>query len=159
MPSRTTPVLITVLLLAGCHGQSKDQKVSAEIDNTVAADGPNAVAPGLPLSTPTRAAVAAETLPTAFVGRWGLTPGDCDFSRSDAKGLLIVEPRSLRFYESTASIAALDKASPDDVTARLDFKGEGQTWQTTTRLALDAAGTALVRTEQSPPHIYRYSRC
>ena len=90
---------------------------------------------------------------------WGITPADCDFSRSDTKGLVTVFADKLSFYESTAKVASLSAVSQYKVIADLNYTGEGQAWRKRTTLELITAGTALLRTEQSPAATFRYERC
>ena len=66
-----------------------------------------ATTPARPLPAPTA------TIPAGLQGRWGLTPADCVPGRSDAKGLLIISPGELRFYESRAVPAADVQADGD----------------------------------------------
>src|SRR3569623_2124157 len=44
----------------------------------------------------------SSAIPAALQGRWGLAPGDCTSALGDAKGLLVINSRELRFYESRA---------------------------------------------------------
>ena len=149
--------------LAGCHRDSaepsgKDRKAAAAIDNAVAANSTAAEIEGLPVPAPSPI-FGDRKLPVAFGGRWGMTKADCDPNRMDDKGLLVVEPDTLKFYESRADVAAIDQHSAGAVTVKLNFTGEGQHWQTLTDLQLDAGDTQLVRIERSPAHTYRYTRC
>ena len=141
------------------HVAAKEEHAQAEIDKVVKTAGPNAVAPGVPVSKPSPEVTDPDALPSPMLGRWGLTAADCDISNAAPKGLMTIAVKSLKFYESTATVVSLDKASPYAVTAGLSFAGEGQTWTSVETLALVSGGTALVRTEQSPVKTYRYQRC
>ncbi|QNQ07857.1 hypothetical protein [Sphingomonas alpina] len=147
------------LTLAACSSEPSDNQAAASIEATIAANESSDAARGLPKSDAPSAAKAAKTLPPAFLGRWGITPADCDFSRTDTKGLVTVFADKLSFYASTAKIDALSRQSQYKMTADLNFTGEGRSWQKRTTLELVTAGTALVRTEQSPAATYRYERC
>ena len=151
------------LALAGCSSDAsedaKEKAAAANIEAVVEQNEAQAAALGLPRSGTPSPAKAAKTLPPAFLGRWGITPADCDFSRSDTKGLVTVFADKLSFYESTAKVASLSAVSQYKVIADLNYTGEGQAWRKRTTLELITAGTALLRTEQSPAATFRYERC
>jgi len=111
-------------------------------NNVVAANGESATA------TP---------IPAALQGRWGLTPADCTSTRGDAKGLLVIGPNELRFYESVAVPAANVMTSEDSVGGSFNFTGEGQSW--TKYQSLQAEDGRLTRTERDPLASFRYVRC
>jgi hypothetical protein len=117
---------------------------------------------GLPPANATTAtnAVAPEptaTIPAPLQGRWGLTPADCTSKRGDAKGLLIVTPDRLTFYESRAVPAAGVQADNDSISGNFDFTGEGQTWSK--YQALKRNRDKLTRTETNPAASYTYAKC
>jgi len=138
---------------------ANEAKADAAIQNIVQVDGPGAVAPGVPVSKPSPELDDPDALPVPMRGRWGLTAADCDVSNGAPKGLMTIAPKTLKFYESTATVVSLAKASSYAVTAGLSFEGEGQKWTSAETLALVSGGTALMRTEQSPVHTFRYQRC
>ena len=117
-----------------------------------------------PTATPSPSASAspgddtAAAIPPRFRGRWGLVSADCDPRRDDNKGLMTVAARQLRFYESRAVPAKIERAGPDALAVTLAFSGEGQTWSEIARLTLRQNGRVLVRTgaEGGP---LRYTRC
>jgi len=152
--------------VTACHGNGdsvapsrEDNRAAAGIENAIAANSLAATAEGLPVPLQHAHALDYE-IPTSFVGRWGLTPGDCDPDNMADKGLLTIKPDKLVFYESKGSVAAISRHSPFDITLRLDMTGEGQSWTSIMHLVLDAASTQLARTEASAPNnVYRYKRC
>ncbi|MGH6614679.1 hypothetical protein [Sphingomonas sp.] len=150
---------VLAFTLAACSSEPSDNQAAASIEATVAANQSSDAARGLPKSDVPSPAKEAKTLPPAFLGRWGIMPADCDFSRTDTKGLVTVFADKLSFYASTAKVDALTRQSQYKMTADLNFTGEGRSWQKRTTLELVTAGTALVRTEQSPAATYRYERC
>ncbi|PFG64446.1 hypothetical protein AXZ77_3086 [Thioclava sp. ES.031] len=85
------------------------------------------------------------TLPDGMIGRWGLTKADCDSSRDDAKGLMVVKPDSLQFYESQAKLTEIDSATDRVVRATWNFIGEGEKWQRDIVLTLSSTGIYLSR--------------
>ncbi|MGN6269142.1 MAG: hypothetical protein ACTHM0_04525 [Sphingomonas sp.] len=154
--------LALVAAVAGCHGGNsakpteQDNEAAAAIGNAIAANSTAAQLEGLPVPQPTAHALAYQ-IPTSFVGRWGMTPADCDPDGPAVKGLLTIADDSLKFWESKGNVQQIVRHSPYDITLTLAMTGEGQSWTSTTRLVLDAAATELVRTEDS--HSYRYRRC
>jgi hypothetical protein len=158
--------LAVAAAVAACHGgddsatpSRADNRAAAGIANAIAANSLAATAEGLPVPLQHAHALDYE-IPTSFVGRWGLTLGDCNPDNMADKGLLTIKPDKLVFYESKGSIGAISRHSPYDITLRLDMTGEGQSWTNVMHLVLDAASTRLERTEVSAPNtVYRYKRC
>lgn len=96
-------------------------------------------------------------IPAALQGRWGLTPGDCTGPLSSAKGLLVIGPDQLNFYESRA-VPAADVATDAGTTrGTFHFTGEGQTWDKFE--SLKRTGDTLTRTEGNPTASYTYAKC
>jgi hypothetical protein len=96
-------------------------------------------------------------IPAALQGRWGLAPNDCTSTKGDAKGLLIVGPDSLKFYESRAVPGGNGQTSHDSISGDFHFTGEGQTW--TKFEVLELQKQQLVRTESNPMASFTYARC
>jgi len=110
-----------------------------------------ATAPAHPLPAP------AASIPAALQGRWGLSPADCVPGRSDAKGLLVISPGELRFYESRAVPGGDVQTDPSSVSGHFAFTGEGQSWTKYEALKLDK--DVLVRTEANPTASFSYAKC
>ncbi|MBA3676584.1 MAG: hypothetical protein H0W74_04180 [Sphingosinicella sp.] len=101
-------------------------------------------------------------MPAALRGRWALTPNDCTSTRGDAKGLLIISDKQLRFYESRATLGRVEESGPNRIEADFSFTGEGQEWQRRTTLEGQDGGRTLIRRESGQdamPGPLRYSRC
>ena len=107
--------------------------------------------PAKPLPPPT------VSIPAALQGRWGLAPADCSGDPSAAKGLLIVSPGELRFYESKAVPAADVAADSNSISGKFAFTGEGQSWSRYE--ALELKKNVLVRTETKPSASFTYAKC
>jgi len=122
-------------------------------DGNTTAEKRQPQAPSKPVAT------VASALPDAFVGRWGIGPNDCDPKRDDTKGLMVVEPTLLRFYEMRAKVGEVVVETPDHVVAHLSWSGEGMTWETKTPLTLDPNGKALVRLDHETGREIQYDRC
>lgn len=100
--------------------------------------------------------------PAAMHGRWGLVPADCTSQRGDNKGLITVDEKSIRFYESVASIAAVKQATVTSLSATLAYDGEGMQWQHDAKLELKPQTGELVMEEFGPdavPGARTYTRC
>lgn len=153
--------LTVVLAIAACDASDP----IAHDANTVGLPGPGKPASepyGAPPSgaapaTPAQSAARGPAIPVALQGRWGLAPRDCTSSLGDAKGLLVVNGRELRFYESRAAPSGDVQASPDSISGTFDFVGEGQTWSK--YQALRVEGRDLVRTETNPMASFNYAKC
>ena len=100
---------------------------------------------------------ATEAIPASLQGRWGLSPMDCTSKRGDAKGLLVIGPAELRFYESRAVPGRDVQNGTDSIIGNFTYTGEGQTW--TKFEALKLNGEELVRTESNPVASFTYARC
>jgi hypothetical protein len=149
-----------VLAIVACGG---NKPVAKDANATAGLPDINAVAPtstGEPhvKTAPAEPSPApAAQIPAALRGRWGLTPADCTSTRGDAKGLLIVTPDELRFYESRAVPADGVAADANSISGNFDFTGEGQSWTKYEALKLDKR--MLVRTEVKPTASFSYAKC
>lgn len=121
--------------------------------------GANAVAPPASAvqanNSVTAVAAPAPTIPAEYRGRWGLVPADCTSTRGDAKGLITVSDRTVRFYEATATVKEQLPSSAGGFTAAFSHTGEGQSWETVTSFARQ--GDTLTRTEGQQG--FTYTRC
>ena len=106
---------------------------------------------------PAASASATSELPASIRGRWGLTPMDCTSTRGDAKGLMIVGPSDLRFYESRALPTGDVQMGPTAAAGTFHFTGEGQSW--TKYEALQLQKDLLIRTESNPTASFTYAKC
>ena len=94
-------------------------------------------------------------IPAQYRGRWGMTPADCDASRSDNKGLLRIDAQTLRFYESVASLQEQRPAIATSFAGVYSFEGEGQTWERV--VTLTRTGDTLKRAQTDGT--FTYQRC
>lgn len=113
--------------------------------------------------TPTEgasAAARANTIPEQIQGRWGMVPADCTSTKGDAKGLLVIDATTLKFYESLGRLGAIAETGDTRIRAQFDFTGEGMTWQNEQTLELQDG--ALLRREagqDAAPGPFKYTRC
>ena len=105
------------------------------------------------------AAPAATSIPAAFRGRWGMVPADCTSTRGDAKGLILIDADSIKFYESRALLGKVTGDYPENFTATFAFTGEGQEWTKTENLKLTGSSNTLIRSETDPAASFTYKRC
>ncbi|TCD04835.1 hypothetical protein EYB45_04620 [Erythrobacteraceae bacterium CFH 75059] len=155
-------LMLALAALAACSGDA------APADRTASGDDPSAGATApVPLDTSPAATpagmAAADEIPPAFRGRWGMTAADCEKGRSDAKGLMTLGATGARFYESAGVLESASRRAPDEVGAHFAFTGEGMTWRTQEMLTLRENGDVLVRSSTGPdgqfgPFTYRRCR-
>lgn len=99
--------------------------------------------------------VPAPTIPAQYRGRWGMVPADCTSTRGDAKGLIRIGERTIRFYEATATLKEQRPAIATSFGGNFAFTGEGQTWEKD--MTLTRNGDTLTRAE--PEGTFTYRRC
>lgn len=150
-----------MLALVACGGRDP---VDGQANKTTGLPAINDAVPDATGSAPEKGTVRGTTvlapasaIPAALRGRWGLTPMDCTSTRGDAKGLLIVNPADLKFYESRAVPGPDTQTGKDSISGNFAFTGEGQTW--TKFETLELKGQELVRTESNPVASFTYARC
>jgi len=97
----------------------------------------------------------ASTIPSQYRGRWGMVAADCEPGRSDAKGLLVIGDKTLRFYESVGTLKEQRPAIATSFTGLFAFTGEGQSWQKV--ITFTRTGDVLKRAEEEGTFTYR--RC
>lgn len=115
------------------------------------------VAGGPPAPTTNETVAPTGVIPAAIQGRWGLTPADCTSTRGDNKGLLVIGPDNLKFYESRAVPGTSIESGDQGISGNFNFTGEGQEW--TKYVSLKLQGKVLRRTERNPVASYDYARC
>ena len=99
--------------------------------------------------------VATLAVPQRYQGRWGMVAADCTSTQGDAKGLLTIGDRTLRFYESTGTLAQQLPAIATSFSGRFAFTGEGMTCQRV--ITLTRSGDTLTRADETGT--FTYSRC
>jgi hypothetical protein len=102
-----------------------------------------------------KSASPAPTIPGQYRDSWGMVPADCEPGRSDAKGLIRIGDRTIRFYESTATLKEQRPSVATSFSGEFSFTGEGMSWTKVMTLALQ--GNRLTRTEDDQR--YTYTRC
>ena len=98
---------------------------------------------------------AATMIPGQYRGRWGMVADECDPGRSDAKGLITIGEKTIRFYESTATLKEQRPAIATSFAGLFAFTGEGQSWQKV--MTFTRTGDTLKRAEEEGT--FTYKRC
>jgi len=107
----------------------------------------------LVVPAPPDAATAA--IPAQYHGRWGMVPADCTSTRGDAKGLIVIDGRNIRFYEAVARLEEQRPAIATSFSGLFSFTGEGQQWQKV--MTFTRTGDTLRRSEEAGS--FTYERC
>jgi hypothetical protein len=119
---------------------SEEAGNAADVDNGVATNGPDKL----------------PTIPAQYHGRWGMNANDCDPKKADvAKGLIEIDPLTLRFYEATATLAEQRPADATSYSGNFHFVGEGMKWDKLETLTV--SGDTLKRTDKDGS--FTYKRC
>ncbi len=169
----TLPTLLA-LAIAACQQPADDSNIAIDNDATTtgvetlppsdqagapADDGFNLTSSkdgdtsaGMPI-LPEDAAKA--TIPAQYQGRWGMVAADCTSTRGDNKGLITVAGKSVKFYESLATLKSQRPAIATSFSGQYDFTGEGQTWQRV--MTFTRNGNTLKRADDEGN--YTYTRC
>lgn len=156
------PFISCALMLAivSCSGSKPVDKVA---DRTAGPPDLYAPAPttmGEPhkSTSPARPLPPPESkIPASLQGRWGLSPRDCTAEPAAAKGLLVITPDDLRFYESKAVPASDVATDQNSISGDFAFTGEGQSWTRYEALKVDRDN--LTRTEIKPTASFTYAKC
>ena len=149
--------------LAGCQ-QGNDDNIAIDETNTA-----NAVIETLPPdetvtndvddANTSDSSAGALLIPTAFRGRWGMVPDDCTSTRGDAKGLIIVDEDSIKFFESQARLTKVTGNFPENFTGTFAFTGEGENWTNSQNLKLTGSSNTLLRKQSDIAQPFTYKRC
>jgi hypothetical protein len=149
-----------LLAIAACSSRSP---VDSAAKANIPLPAPNAPAPTA-AGEPHGTTVAAQgepaptaKIPAALQGRWALAPSDCSASATGSRGLLIVTPDDLHFYESQAVPASDVGADSSSIGGNFTFTGGGRSW--TKYEALKYANKRLTRTEINPTASFSYAKC
>lgn len=174
-------LMAATLLLAACSGGNDEQPptetaekaaparvaptqpaaaepVPADADLTYAADP--ALAP--PAAPEAGIGSGAKAIPAAIQGRWALDAGDCAARAGTDLTALVIDAKTLRFFESAGDLARVRERSANRIVADYKFSGEGEQWDRLMLLALVDGGKTLVRRdygEGAAPEPMRYRRC
>ena len=150
---------LVFLAIAACssHNPVDAEAKTANLPD-VNAPAPTAIGEPHGPTTPAKAEQAPSmAIPASLTGRWGLAPRDCSATASGAKGLLIVTPGNLNFFESHAVPATDVAADPNSISGNFAFTGDGRSWTKYEALKVDHG--RLMRTEINPSASFSYAKC
>ena len=116
------------------------------------ADGTGNAGDGNTITPP---APAEASIPAQYQGRWGMVPADCDPARADNKGLITIDGKTIKFYESRATLKEQRPAIATSFAGLFSFTGEGQEWSRVETLT--RTGDSLKRADDEGS--YNYTRC
>lgn len=168
----TTPLL--ALAIAACQQPATDANIA--IDNDAATTNVEMLPPSDEAGAPTDDGfnltstkdgdtsagipilpedAAKATIPAKYQGRWGMVAADCTSTRGDAKGLIAIADKTVKFYEALATLKAQRPAIATSFSGLFGFTGEGQTWQKV--MTFTRTGNTLKRADEEGN--YTYTRC
>ena len=159
-------LLVAMLAVAATAGCKKNEAPDPALTDRPADMATVPAATALPEPPPTAAApadtAAADEIPSALQGMWGMNEADCDRSRGDAKGNLRIGAKKLEFFESVARLGKVQTRDASGIRATYAFEGEGQSWTMDVALEVRDGGKRLVRRDSGPdaiPGPLQYLRC
>lgn len=168
-----------LLLLAACSGGEKDGQAEKDMPSAT---------PMVPEAAPAAPAAAQETppdyvadpsvkppakpdagigtgdaaVPAAIQGRWALKAADCAARRGTDLTALVIDAKSLSFFESHGELAHIRERGATRLVADYKFSGEGMDWDRLMQLTVVDGGKTLVRRdygEGAAGEPMRYTRC
>ncbi|HVF37381.1 MAG TPA: hypothetical protein VNA29_05505 [Sphingomicrobium sp.] len=153
---QTSLAALAALALAACQ-QAGDENIAIDESNSLNADV-EVLPPSEEGETPADNLAAAEELTpdsiaSQYRGRWGLVAADCEPGRSDAKGLIVIDEGSVRFYESVATLKEQRPAVATSFSGLFAFTGEGQSWEAV--MTFTRTANALKRVGEDGTFTYR----
>lgn len=160
---RRFPIIAaTLLTLTACNRSAPDEESSQAAPAESLPSSSAAPAQSADLSHPQHG-IPQQGIPVSMRGRWGLVSADCEKGRSDAKGLMIVSPTTITFYESVGQLSSISSSSDSKFDARFSFMGEGMNWERQVSFQLSKNGDTLFRTDADGPDTtngqFTYKRC
>lgn len=168
MKTRTALLLaLAPATLAACSGKAPDPDASLSAEATEAVPDPIPASDAMPAEEPTAddssaPEPAAGIIPATAQGRWGLVPADCTSTRGDAKGLMTIADKTIKFYESLATLGTVKESTATRLRATFAYEGEGMQWSRDLTMDVQDAGKTLIFREygeDAPPGPRKYTRC
>jgi hypothetical protein len=157
---RTIAAAMLALVLAACQQNDlnnfaidEGNGVNGEVETLPPDEGNEETARANAINTVVEPTAAA--IPATYHGRWGMVPNDCQAGREDAKGLITVSDKTVRFYEAVATLKEQRPAIATSFAGLFGFTGEGQSWQKV--MTFTRTGDKLTRAEEEGT--FTYTRC
>ena len=98
------------------------------------------------------------SFPAKFQGRWTVNVADCPKARGMETTVMIIDDKSVQFYESMASLNSATQ-NGDTFKATLRWTGEGQNWDSETAFTLKDGGKMLTRADAGIAEVLIYKKC
>jgi hypothetical protein len=106
-----------------------------------ACERPAAAPPSQPPPPPAQVEAAAGAAPEAFQGEWNIDLAACGSAANESR--LVIQPRRIRFFESSGPIDGVVATGPRDATFKVTLSAEGETVQRDYRFRLSPDGRTL----------------
>ncbi len=145
---------LIALAVAGCDSASV---TTADVRTSENSSGPARPVEAAPTAAAEARGERVSAFPAVFQGRWAMVAADCKGDAA-AKGLMTIDDKTIRFYESRGVTTGLSVKSPTKVAGSFTFDGEGQRWRKDQSFEL-SGGKTLVRMETDPAQSFTYQRC
>lgn len=137
------------------NGVNAAEVVAADVQTLPPSDAPFAPAANDDSKDAEGPAPAAAAIPAQYHGRWGMVAADCTSTRGDAKGLITIDDKGIRFFEATAALVEQRPAIATGFAGFYRFVGEGQNWEKV--VTLKRSGDTLTRADEEGN--FNYRRC
>ena len=128
------------------------------IDSDMAADKVDTAPSDKAANTMAEQASSGANFPEKFQGRWAVNVADCSKARGMETTVMIIDGKSVQFYESMASLKSAMQ-SGDTLNATLGWTGEGQNWDGETVFTLKDGGKRLTRSDADLAEALIYKKC
>jgi hypothetical protein len=159
----TCSIVMLALVLAACQ-QASDDNIAIDDSNATNAEietlpPDETVTNDVNVMNGNSSDAGPVAIPAAFHGRWGMNSADCTSTKGDAKGLIIIDPTSIKFFESKGTLTKVTLNAPENFTGTFALTGEGQSWTNSQNLKLTNSSNTLIRSETDVAQSYSYQRC
>jgi len=157
---RTIATAVLAMALVACQQNDPNNiaidegnSANAEVETLPPDEGNDETAQANATNNGEEPTVAA--IPATYHGRWGMVANDCQPGRDDAKGLISIDGKTVKFYEAVATLKEQRPAIATSFSGQFDFTGEGQNWQKV--MTFTRTGDKLTRAEEEGT--FTYTRC
>ena len=138
MPShRYSFLALTLLGLAACDNAASPPPAAVPIPASTPTAAPTASTPPPPVP----AHPDANAAPVAFRGEWNIDLAACGSAANESR--LVIQPRHIRFLESSGPINTVTAAGPGEATFKVTLSAEGETVERDYRFRLSPDGRTL----------------
>jgi hypothetical protein len=136
MPPRLVLLFAVTAALTACHRPAENAP-----SPPTPAPAPTTQPPPPP---PVPAHPDAGAAPVAFRGEWNSVLADCGTAANESR--LVIQPRHVRFFESSGPITAITVTGPHEATLKVTLSAEGETVERDYHFRLSSDGATLTDT-------------